>query len=54
LNSETISKVKKLACVDQQITMSEVANEVGIPFGAAQAILTEELWMKWGCAKAVL
>jgi ribosomal protein S25 len=54
LNTETISKVKNPVPVDQQITIIEIANEVGIPFGAAQSILTEELWMKWVCAKAVL
>jgi transposase len=47
VNAERISKVKELVHADQQITINEVVNEVGISCGSAQAILTEELQMRW-------
>jgi hypothetical protein len=34
-------------CADQQITIKKVLNEVGMSYGSAQAILTEELQARW-------
>ena len=39
-----------LVCGSWQTAISKVANEVGISYGSAQAVLTG-LWMRWVCGK---
>jgi hypothetical protein len=41
-------------CADQWITINEVVNEVGISYGSARAILTEELQMRWDETRWIL
>jgi hypothetical protein len=53
VKAETISKVMVLMCADQQVTISDVVNEVGISNGSAQAILTE-LQIKWDETRWIL
>jgi hypothetical protein len=53
-NAKTVLKVKELVLANWQITAREVVNEVGISYGSAQAILTEEVQMRWVCSKFVL
>jgi hypothetical protein len=54
VNAGTVSELEELVYVNWQIASSEVANEVGISYGSAQTVLTEELQMRWACAVFVL
>jgi hypothetical protein len=53
VNAETVSKVKELVCADQQITINEAVNEVGISYGSAQTIMTEQQ-MRWDQTRWIL
>jgi hypothetical protein len=46
VNAKTISKVTELVHVNQQITIIEIVDEVGISYGSEKAILKEELQMR--------
>ena len=45
MNAGTVSKLQLLVHANWQITIGEVTREMGISYGSAQTILTEELWM---------
>jgi len=45
--------VREILCADQRLTIREVAEEVRIPFGMCQKILTEDLQIRCVTAKFV-
>ena len=50
---ENIKAVKKMILLNHRITIREVADDVGISFGACQAIFMDVLGIKRGAAKIV-
>ena len=52
-NPEMAEKVRALVMGNRRITIREIENELGIAYGSAQAILTEELCMRRVAAKFV-
>jgi hypothetical protein len=54
VNAGTVSELQQLVYANWQITFVEVAYEIGISYGSAQTILTEELQMRRVCATFVL
>ena len=50
---ENIEAMKKMTLDNRQITMIEVANDVGISFGSCQTIFMDVLGMKLALAKIV-
>jgi hypothetical protein len=54
LNAGTVSELQELVYFNWQITIDEVAYEMGISYGSAQTILTEKVWMRRFCAMFVL
>jgi histone-lysine N-methyltransferase SETMAR len=50
---ETAACVREIVCADRHLTIREVAEDVGIPFGTCQKILTEDLLMRRASAKFV-
>jgi len=53
VSAQTIPKFRELVHASQQITVSELVNEVGISYGSAQTIQTE-LQMRWDETKWML
>ena len=53
-NDENIEAVKKMILDNCPITIREIANDIGIPFGSCQAIFTDVLGMKHAAAMIVL
>ena len=51
---ENVEVVKKMILDNRQITIREVADDVGISFGSCQLIFTDVLGMKQAAAKIVL
>ena len=51
---ENIEAVKKIILNNHRITIREVADDGGIPFGSCQAIFTDVLGMKSAAARIVL
>jgi hypothetical protein len=54
VNAETVLKVRELVHANWWITISEVANEVGVLCGSLKAVLTDELWLTQLCSVFVL
>jgi len=54
VNAGTVSELQELVYANWQITISEIAYEMGISYGSAHTILTEELQMRRFCAMFVL
>ena len=50
---ENIEAVKKMILDNHQITIGDVDDDVGIPFGSCQAIFKDVLGMKRAAAKIV-
>ena len=53
MTDENIKAIKKMISDNRRITISEVADDVGISFGSCQAIFANILGMKHAAAKIV-